>query len=731
MKLNTSKSSVTTSGSLDVTQATIELNSTTIHVLSRDLYSKPVHAVLREILTNAIDAHIEANVVVPVHVKLPTTWDEQFYIRDFGNGLSHDELKGIYLAYGKSTRRDSDTVHGGFGLGTKSPLAYTTAFAVTSYQNGMANEYLVYYDQDNLPCLDHKSMTETYEPNGLKVSLSTVSSNDYLQFREAAQVILPRIPPDKYTLIESDVNAWAPNGFALPVGHEYGNMVLRADKGNAILVVMGCVAYSINSEAVVNYLDNLGSQGLSFSLGNSSIKASQVITSLLRNCSLEIYANIGDYPIHPSREYINVTPRAVKKLCADIQKGLEQMFDLAQTQEPDLTKDVMYFNVVGNMHLLPNCAAPIRVRFLLPSFYSYSSPRIPRLIHSYGELVETIAEQKKSFVVVPLATDDFTDYLGNGRATYRYPKDIDKNNAILFYDKDHAKSDVFNKALRSIPASDIIDLSADVAAYKLQVETERVNSPSVPSWNTRRIRSAPVKSMQDPKHNVLVFKSNQGTRKADWNSAQHNVLSLKAYKRPVFWVHTRMGCIVDPHDNKQYIERYNDTKDFLPERHRPIIIGLPASKGTLAFEREFKPLKEFAAYIDNFLASDYAQRRMKIRRTCETIDDALRTTSLPMLADYGPIDYVNRFMGLRSKYNINQIRFYNDVTGHDISDILQSIKLKFPILAAGSYYWRHSEDVALFKDWAIQVAEYTGEKPTSARYKNAIRLNTQQLDTEE
>ena len=158
MEMRAAKSAIRNDGSLEQRVATIELNPVLAHVLSRDLYTRPVEAALREVLINAVDAHIEANQTKPVELNLPTWSNPIFEVRDFGKGMSHDEVMSIYLDYGKSTRRGDNLRHGGLGLGTKAPLAYVDAFTVVSHHAGERREYLIFYNEDGLPTRDLRSV---------------------------------------------------------------------------------------------------------------------------------------------------------------------------------------------------------------------------------------------------------------------------------------------------------------------------------------------------------------------------------------------------------------------------------------------------------------------------------------------------------------------------------------------------------------------------------------------
>lgn len=117
-------------------------SAATSHVLNTlsTLYANPPYAVLREFITNAIDAHRAAGYDGPVEVELPTRDVPRLVIRDHGNGMSRDTLVNTYYNYGESSKRGDDTSIGAFGFGSKSaysvslPGRYTVSQRAVSYR---------------------------------------------------------------------------------------------------------------------------------------------------------------------------------------------------------------------------------------------------------------------------------------------------------------------------------------------------------------------------------------------------------------------------------------------------------------------------------------------------------------------------------------------------------------------------------------------------------------------
>lgn len=111
-------------------------------ILSSSLYNNPNLAVVRETICNSWDAHIEAGLQ---HLPILIHLDEDGFIRfrDYGKGIPDELIGQVYGTYGASTKKANTATTGGFGLGCKSPFAYTDSFQVTSMNQGKMSIYNV------------------------------------------------------------------------------------------------------------------------------------------------------------------------------------------------------------------------------------------------------------------------------------------------------------------------------------------------------------------------------------------------------------------------------------------------------------------------------------------------------------------------------------------------------------------------------------------------------------
>lgn len=212
-------------------------------ILSSGLYSDKISAVLREIGCNASDAHIAAGKKsTPFEVKLPNTLDPHFYIKDFGPGLSDEEVRELYSTYFMSTKQTSNDFTGAFGLGSKSPFSYTDSFTVTSVKDGVQRVYTAHLNEQGSPAITLMTEGPADEdwPSGVSVGFP-VRPGDFNEFSYKAANIYRFFSPIPNVLgRESKIEAPT---FEVSTPHfmlkHTGDTNIRSS------VVMGNVAYPL------------------------------------------------------------------------------------------------------------------------------------------------------------------------------------------------------------------------------------------------------------------------------------------------------------------------------------------------------------------------------------------------------------------------------------------------------------------------------------------------------
>jgi hypothetical protein len=156
-----------------------------VDILSK-LYAYPIRTLVQEYICNGRDAMREAGTwgKLPIEITVPNSLDPVFKVRDFGVGISPDRMANIFVNYGSSTKRNTNTQTGGFGIGAKSAFSYTDSFTVTSFYNGVRYLYVAHLgDEGGVNLISHNNTTQ---PNGVEISIG-VKPKDISEFRNAVQ----------------------------------------------------------------------------------------------------------------------------------------------------------------------------------------------------------------------------------------------------------------------------------------------------------------------------------------------------------------------------------------------------------------------------------------------------------------------------------------------------------------------------------------------------------------
>ena len=157
------------------------------NVLRNQLYTDKVTAVIREYSTNAADAHVEAGCSErPIEVTLPSRFNLQFKVRDFGPALTDNEINDVYAFYGESTKRNTNSQTGMLGIGSKSAFSYGDNFVINSFIDGKKHSYNAFIDDTQVGQIAKLSVEETDEENGLEIVIP-VRLGDIDEFRSKSE----------------------------------------------------------------------------------------------------------------------------------------------------------------------------------------------------------------------------------------------------------------------------------------------------------------------------------------------------------------------------------------------------------------------------------------------------------------------------------------------------------------------------------------------------------------
>ena len=285
------------------------------NILSSGLYSDKVAAVLREVGCNAVDAHIMGGEPDrPIQVKLPSTLDRMFYVKDWGPGLDDHEVRTMYTTYGWSNKQVDDSMTGGFGLGSKSPFAYTAGregsrdgFTVVAAKDGVKRTYTCYIGEDGAPQISRmdERPADADWPHGLMVTFP-VRENDIQTFHTKAIEVFSwfRVHPEILGL-SGKLRTCAYDKTL----SEYARIRPTdvPEKQAAPCVVMGGVRYPLD-------LSKLG-------LRHAVIVA-------MTETQLCLTLPIGSVRMTPSREQLQYTPETTAKLAEAVHAAFARLGEL-------------------------------------------------------------------------------------------------------------------------------------------------------------------------------------------------------------------------------------------------------------------------------------------------------------------------------------------------------------------------------------------------------------------
>lgn len=253
-------------------------------LLSSNLYSQPLMSFIREIVSNAWDAEVEAGTTdKPVLIDIKHNYEKKrlaITIRDYGTGISPERMEEIFIKVGSSTKRDSNDYIGCFGIGRFSALAVSDMINITSYYDGVEYDYIMAKDGNRIQTmlLDSKP---TDAANGVEYKVVSAIKNDTINTLKralAAIVFFPNV------YVRSTINN-------LLDGKSFNDIKTRdldnfkwADMHVRDKLLLGNVLYPLNPE----YLDQ----------DNKDFMDKMAYTGLA------VKFNVGEIGVTPNREQI-------------------------------------------------------------------------------------------------------------------------------------------------------------------------------------------------------------------------------------------------------------------------------------------------------------------------------------------------------------------------------------------------------------------------------------------
>ena len=324
-------------------------------ILSSALYKDPTLAMVRETICNGWDAHIDSD---RADRPLTITIDEEkMIIRDYGKGIPHDLIGPIYGVYGASTKKNDGRQTGGFGLGCKSPFAYTDHFEVVSFHAGVRTIYNMSKssaEKMGKPSIVPIASFPTDE-SGIQVTIELTSSvHEDLLMNLVRQVVFGG---DIMATLNGEMLPTlglsnAAGGFILMNDSAETDMPIRHLLNHRVYVRYGNVIYPVENHADINPL---------FS------KVSNLLTKLY-NCRAVLMAPPDSISITPSRESLTMST-----LTSETLKGLFGTFlgQLMHNREISVKHEKL---VEGYIDTASNSQRPLSDKLYIGS---WSVPGVP------------------------------------------------------------------------------------------------------------------------------------------------------------------------------------------------------------------------------------------------------------------------------------------------------------------------------------------------------------------
>jgi len=326
------------------------------HLMSNltNLYSNPSLAILREYSANALDSHIKAGQTKPIQITLPeNSNDYTFQVKDFGVGLSEDELENIYSKYGSSTKRDSNKQIGAFGLGAKSALAITNRFDIVSVKDGIKNVVYIEKNNNGVGVLHFVGQSPTKESNGVTISIAVPAHAS--DFKVAAATFFDTWKPGT-VLIDGFAPARSIYGKDFirvnSAGHDTAWIKVYSDQAAArtwsryngmeeLTFLVGGIAYPMPSDLLLKAPDLK-------SLGELGVQIGEVLKS---NNKIYLDLPIGSVSLTPSREALMINEKTINAIRVATKEFLANIATYAESHIQSLERKEAYKFVVNNYAL--------------------------------------------------------------------------------------------------------------------------------------------------------------------------------------------------------------------------------------------------------------------------------------------------------------------------------------------------------------------------------------------
>ena len=376
MKIDIEKEAL---GDVGLNQMGLNVNSLTFKTLIDGIYNNKLGAVIREISSNARDAHIKSENTDPFEIILDTNNSNlvtKMTIKDYGNGLTKEEMIKYLCTLNSSSKRDSNDFIGFLGIGSKSPFSLVNNYNFTSYKDN--NKIVLNFFRADNETPHYDIVTEPSDVTINSVECNIIFYNQTIPVQDTLseiykQLILFDIQPRIIVnnIEENKTEIYEPENFFSKVTEtehyfklsrddspyyedlhrKYTSCNLLISLGNVIYQYKISNYYNVRSTSADTYIFKFDPQELSFNEGREFIvdvpanfdKIRSKLNSIFQELPIVHLCKLNETYFEDFRDYLR------KKTSVSNIKGTPK-YDLKNDIE--MVHDVLSFLVYSSMSFL-------------------------------------------------------------------------------------------------------------------------------------------------------------------------------------------------------------------------------------------------------------------------------------------------------------------------------------------------------------------------------------------
>ncbi len=305
MKMSGGNTEFLDKSGLQSTRFAVVSSPKVVKLLSSNIYTNKIRAVIREYSTNAFDAHKAAGVTDLPLVHLPSSFEPFFSVRDYGDGLSEEGMR-IFASFFDSNKTDSNDFVGCLGLGSCSAFSLVKTFTVFSYYQGVKTEYLCFEDEEGFPNLTKVHEEPSSERSGLHVIIDVSGLGDGAPFKNVVNEFLAEA---------NEVYKWFDN-----VPEFTSNNVLKVNKPDYVKI-------TDKTSYIPRYTSSPKTVAV---MGGVCYEVPQAYR--LKTIDVRLDFEVGELEFDPGREKLSLDARTVAVLKSRIEEFVNGIFEARKSE---------------------------------------------------------------------------------------------------------------------------------------------------------------------------------------------------------------------------------------------------------------------------------------------------------------------------------------------------------------------------------------------------------------